>query len=135
MFVYLELKCIVIDFIKFFFQIFQISFKYSNQIFIWTFYLIASRGSDTAPDRNDFETRVRNATDRARGLVIRDDEHLLRQSVRKQESRRRQSARKWAARESSVKKQIADRQRRRTENIESRRQQRLEKKKARRARR
>ena len=60
------------------------------------------------------------ALDKAEGVKVKDDESLLKKSIKKQEQRKKSSAKKWDARKEGVEKRKNDKIQKRNENISKR---------------
>jgi len=60
------------------------------------------------------------ALDKAEGVKVKDDESLLKKSIKKQEQRKKSSAKKWDARKESEDKRKNAKQQKRNENISKR---------------
>lgn len=64
------------------------------------------------------KTAWTNAMQRAGGEKVKDDEALLKKSVKKMEQRKKSSKKKWDARQATVEKQKETHQLKRSENIQ-----------------
>ena len=68
------------------------------------------------------------ALEKSEGVKVKDDESLLKKSVKKQEQRKKSSSKKWEARKESEDKRKQGRQNKRTENLGKRKQDKKDKK-------
>lgn len=74
------------------------------------------------------KTAWKNALAKAEGQKVKDDEELLKKTVKRKEQKVRSSKKKWEQRAEKVKQGIEERQKKRTENIEKRKKEKKVKK-------
>lgn len=68
------------------------------------------------------------AIDRAKGIKVKDNPELLKQTIKKQKQRKRQSQKKWEERKNVTKKLQERRQQKRKTNIRAKKQEKIDKK-------
>ncbi|XP_012721618.2 surfeit locus protein 6 [Fundulus heteroclitus] len=80
---------------------------------------------------SEMETKIKwtNMLYKAEGIKIKDDEDLLRASLKRKEKRRSQRKKKWEQRSENVVEKMQKRQDKRKKNIQKRKQVKIEKKK------
>lgn len=85
-------------------------------------------GDESAADGNE-SAKWSKALSAAKGVKIRDDEALLRKSLKRKEKAKQKSAGAWKEREQEVKDKEAEKQKKRTDNLKARKDAKMAKKK------
>jgi len=70
----------------------------------------------------------KNVMEKAQGVKVKDDEGLIKKSIKRKENIKKQSQKKWEKREKEVKEKMAAKQQKRTANIRAKKDEKIKKK-------
>jgi len=70
----------------------------------------------------------KNVMQKAQGVKVKDDEGLIKKSIKRKENIKKQSQKKWEKREKEVKDKMAEKQKKRTANIRAKKDEKIKKK-------
>lgn len=70
----------------------------------------------------------KNIMQKAQGVKVKDDEGLIKKSIKRKENIKKQSQKKWEKREKEVKDKMAEKQKKRTVNIRAKKDEKIKKK-------
>lgn len=70
----------------------------------------------------------KNVMEKAQGVKVKDDEGLIKKSIKRKENIKKQSQKKWEKREKEVKEKMAAKQEKRTTNIRAKKDEKIKKK-------
>jgi len=70
----------------------------------------------------------KNMLQKAQGVKVKDDEGLIKKSIKRKENIKKHSQKKWEKRETEVKEKMAEKQKKRTANIRAKKDEKIKKK-------
>jgi len=70
----------------------------------------------------------KNMLQKAQGVKVKDDESLIKKSIKRKENIKKHSQKKWEKREKEVKEKMAEKQKKRTANIRAKKDEKIKKK-------